>query len=235
VFLYALEQIIFQKRLPTIRVFVCIIFYLYSVILFVEGGVKLFTLLRRFGLILFGVFAFVQFFTLIGFNVTEYGDLLIERFYTKDTVEETLEEDTRWMIGESFYKSLQQSGQFFSGRGIGSVVYDNAFLMSDENGKPYRSASEMGIPTIILKGGVPLLLFFGLILVKLVLMFGYVRKNIYLFASWSLVIVWFIFLYAEGFIGNNSSPYEITLAYALGLVLSKPSEARINQMIKSNV
>jgi hypothetical protein len=47
--------------------------------------------------------------------------------------------------------------------------------------------------------------------------------------------VWFIFLYAEGFIGNNSSPYEITLAYALGLVLSKPSEARINQMIKSNV
>lgn len=235
VFFYALEQVIFQKRLPTIRVIACLVFYLYSINLFVEGGLKLSSLSRRIGLIALGLIIFVQFFTLLGFDIAQYGELLIERFYTSDSVVETLDEDTRWLIGESFYESLQQSGQFFSGRGIGSVVYDNTFLMIDESGRSYRSAAEMGIPTILLKGGFPLLIFFGYILISFVLKFKTVTKNIYLFGNWATVIIWFIFLYAEGFIGNNLSPFEILLAYSIGFVLSNPSEYRINQMIKSDV
>jgi hypothetical protein len=93
----------------------------------------------------------------------------------------------------------------------------------------------MGIPTILLKGGFPLLIFFGFVLFSFVLKFKTVKNNIYLFGNWATVIIWFIFLYAEGFIGNNSSPFEMLLAYSIGFVLSNPSEARINQMIKSDV
>lgn len=235
VLLYALEQVIFQKRLPTIRVFITLLFYLYSINLFSKGSSRQSTLFRKICLILIVVFIFVQFFTLIGLDIANYFELLIERFYTSDTLEETLDEDARWLIGESFYESLQESNQFFSGRGLGSVVYDNSFLMTDENGRPFRSSAEMGIPTILLKGGFPLLFLFVIILIRFLLMYKKVIKNVYLFGSWAIVIVWFIFLYAEGFIGNNSSPFEVLLAYSIGFVLSNPSEARINQMIKTDV
>lgn len=234
-FFYALEQVIFQKRLPTIRVIACLVFYLFSIYLFVEGGLKLSSLFRRICLISLGLLVFAQFFTFLGFDVSQYGELLIERFYKSGSIQETSDEDARWLIGDSFYESLQKSGHFFSGRGIGSVVYDNTFTMSDENGRPYRSSAEMGIPTILLKGGFPLLIFFGYILFRFVLKFKTVTKNIYLFGNWATVIIWFMFLYAEGFIGNNYSPFEMLLAYSIGFVLSNPSNYRINQMIKSDV
>ena len=235
VFFYALEQILFQKRLPTVRVFVCLIFFLYSINLFAKGQLKIISLISKVVLILLVFFVFSQLLTSLGFNIAQYSELLFERFYISDTIEETFNEDTRWLIGESFYESLHQSGHFFSGRGIGGVVYDNTFLMSDESGRLYRSASEMGIPTIILKGGFPLLFFFGFLLMSFILKYKKATKNIYLFANWSTVIIWFIFLYAEGFIGNNSSPFEILLAYSIGFVLSNPTEFRIKKMIKSDV
>lgn len=220
VIVYAVEQVLFQKRLPSLRIILTLLAYVYSMRFFHEGGLKFSVLLKRIFLFIIGVILAVQLFALFGFDLGEYADLLFKRFYQEDTVGETIEEDARWTIGESFFTDLHLTGEFFSGRGFGGVVYDNSFLQDDANGNPYRSAAEMGIPTMMLKGGVMLVLFITSILIMILKLFKTCKKNVYLFAAFTTVIIWFMFLYAEGFIGNYYSIFEILLGYSIGLVLS---------------
>jgi hypothetical protein len=221
--IYALEQVLFQKRLPTLRVLITLLIYIYSIGLFGKSGISSRIIVQRIFIFVFGIFFAVQLFALLGFDISEYFELLVERFYKEDTVEDTIDEDERWKIGEAFYEALQNSNEFFSGRGIGSVIYDNSFLMNDSMGRSYRAAAEMGLPTILLKGGVIFVGIFVLILIKVTQLYKVCRKNEYLFAAWVTVMVWFIFLYAEGFIGNLLSMNEILLGYSIGLVLSSSS------------
>lgn len=224
VILYFLEQILFQKRLPTFRVITTLIFYFYSIKLLTKGkfGTKL--IVRRFLIFSISVFLTVQLFALVGFNISEYGGLLFDRFFNEGTVGETIADDSRWKIGETFYQNLEKTNEYFSGRGIGSVIYDNTFLFEDTSGRSYRSAAEMGLPTMLLKGGIVLIGLFALILIKFIGLFKVCRKDEYLFGAWATVIIWFIFLYSEGFIGNLLSVFEILLGYSIGMVLSAASQ-----------
>jgi hypothetical protein len=217
---YAIEQVLFQKRLPTLRIVVTLLIYVYSLQLFQKDGLKFDVLIKRISLFVLGIFLCIQLFGILGFNIGEYADLLFQRFYKEDSVGETLDEDERWKIGAAFYETLENSNEFFTGRGIGGVVYDNSFLLDDANGRSYRSAAEMGIPTMMLKGGIPLVAFFGFIFFKVLQLFKICKKNEFLFAGWVSVFIWFVFLYAEGFIGNYLSPFEILLGYSIGLILS---------------
>jgi hypothetical protein len=223
VIVYALEQVLFQKRLPTLRVLITLLIYIYSIGLFGKSGINSRLILQRLFIFIFGIFFAIKLFALLGFNISEYFELLVKRFYIEDTVQDTIDEDERWKIGESFYEALSNSNEFFSGRGIGAVIYDNTFLMDDANGRPYRPAAEMGLPTMLLKGGVIFIGFFALIFIKFLQLYKVCRKNEYLFGAWVTVMVWFIFLYAEGFIGNILSMNEILLGYSIGLVLSSSS------------
>jgi hypothetical protein len=219
--LYAMEQIIFQKRLPTVRVILYLSAYIFSLkILPQVRNFNFSIIIRKVFLIVAGFSILILFLDTIGLNISEYFSLLIERFFTKDSLEDTIGEDERWRIGLIFYESLWNSGEFFTGRGLGSVVYDVSFFSKDGNGFAYRSASEMGLPTMLLKGGVLLIGLFAVYLFKILNLYKKAKTNIYLFASWLIVIIWFIFLYAEGFIGNYVNPYEILLAYSFGFVLS---------------
>ena len=219
--LYAVEQIIFQKRLPTLRVLLYLFAYIYSLKIFSQNTQFSYAnIIKKIFLFILGFGVFIEILTLAGFNIGDYFELLIQRFYTKESVGETLEEDARWEIGEVFYQSLWNSGEFFTGRGLGSVVYDVSFSKGDANGFAYRSASEMGIPTMLLKGGVLLIGLFAVYLYKILNLYKKAKTNIYLFGSWVTVILWFMFLYPEGFIGHFYNPHEILLAYSFGSVLS---------------
>ena len=220
--IYGIEQILFQKRLPTLRVVIYLAFYTYSLTLFGKnGGIKFAEIIQRIGLFIIGIFVVIQLVSIIGFKVDEYFTLLIERFYGKgENVSETLEEDSRWEIGNIFYESLWNSGEIFTGRGLGGIVYDQTFIKDDENGFTYRSAAELGIPTMLLKGGFLLVGLFAIYLVKIGKLYKKVKQNVYLFAAWINVIIWFLFLYPEGFIGNYYNPFEILLAYSIGMLLS---------------
>jgi len=219
--LYAVEQILFQKRLPTVRVILYLVAYIYSLKILTQSAKFSFNvILKKVFLFVLGFSVFIKILTFIGFNIGDYFDLLIQRFYSSETVGDTIEEDARWEIGEIFYESLWNSGEFFTGRGLGSVVYHDSFLKDDENGFAYRSGSEMGLPTMFLKGGIFLIGLFAVYLFKILKLYKKTKTNIYLYTSWVMVIIWFIFLYAEGFIGHFYNPHEILLAYSFGFILS---------------
>lgn len=218
--IYSLEQVLFQKRLPTFRVILTLLIYTYSLWLFSKDNFKVRLIIRRFILGLASFLVAFQIMALVGFNLSYYSELLVDRFYTEDTIGETIGDDSRWRIGETFYKALSSSNEFFSGRGIGSVIYDNSFKSEDETGKSYRSAAEMGLPTMLLKGGLILVSLFALIMFKLITLFRICKRNLFLFSAWVTSFIWFVFLYAEGFIGNMLSIFEIFLGFSIGVVLS---------------
>lgn len=218
--IYSLEQVLFQKRLPTFRIILTLLFYAYSLWIFSKDNFKIRLIVRR---IFFGLVSFLlvfQIMAFVGFNLSIYSKLLVDRFYTEDTIGQTIEDDSRWRIGETFYKALSNSNEFFSGRGMGSVIYDNSFLAEDELGKSYRSAAEMGLPTMLLKGGLVLVSLFSLIMFKLLRSYKICKRNMFHFSAWVTSFLWFVFLYAEGFIGNMLSIFEIFLGFSIGVVLS---------------
>lgn len=157
--------------------------------------------------------------SVVGLNVCQYVNATIERFQQEGNISETIEKDSRWQIGQTIMDNLENSNQMLLGRGFGGVVYDQSFRTETREASNFRAASEMGIPTILLKGGFVLLIIMALIVLRSLGTYKYVKTNQFAFACWTLVLVWAIFLYGEGFIGSMRNLNELLLAYAFGFLL----------------
>jgi len=217
--LYFLEQVLFQKRLPLAR-----IFFMIGILSYITSNWRLYggqiTIVAKnyFRYFIFGAFA-LGFMMLVGFNLFDYVQATLDRFGTSGEVTETVESDARWLIGEIIFDDLKDNNELIVGRGLGGVVYSNAFHLETAAGEKYRSASEMGIPTILLKGG---FVFLGIVLVILFMAlraYKYVKISQIAFACWVVVFIWVVFLYAEGFIGSMRNINELIIGYSIGILL----------------
>jgi len=220
--LYSIEQILFQKRLPLLRISLFIIAFLYISWYFSENRKQRYKLLvNRVVVILTALSLSALTVYSFGFNLGTYFTALYERFYEKGSFQETLANNARWEIGEVFYEEVARSREVIAGRGLGSVVFSSSFHMEDDRGMGFRPAAEMGLPTMMLKGGVILICYFVVLLFFLFKRLKYARMSILKLAFWSTAFIWFLLIYGEGFIlGGVSSLNEVVIAYSIGGALS---------------
>ncbi len=223
--LCALEQILFQKRLPTARIAMTLFaFYYVTSIMKRNFGSFVIETSKKITLLLgiFGISSILL--LLIGFNVGIYLTALSVRYTGRGgNIKENLEEDQRWKIGEIFYADLEKSGEMITGRGFGGVVYNQTFHMKDDYNRGFRAVAEMGIPAMMLKGGILLVIYFSMLLLIILWRFRLFKDNVFSFAIWTHAFIWFVFLYPEGFIVNIASPDEMLVAYSLGACISNKS------------
>lgn len=218
-FLLLIEQILFQKRLPLARIFFIILIFSYASSFLKIYGSNFSRVLKsyfKYGLIILMTILVLSF---IGLNIFQYGVATIDRFFSGGSLNETIESDTRWEIGRFIMEDLKESNQLLFGKGFGGVVYHNSFIREFEDGLRYRSSSEMGLPTIFLKGGWILIVIVVVIVFKALSTYKYAKKNNFLFACWVFVFVWVVFLYSEGFIVSIFSVNDLILGYSMGLLL----------------
>ncbi len=218
-FLLFIEQLLFQKRLPLARIFLIILIFSYASSFFRIYGSNFSKVIKSYfknGLIILITIIVLSF---IGLNIFQYGVATIDRFFSGGSLNETIESDTRWEIGRIIMEDLKNTDQLLFGKGFGGVVYNNSFIREIEDGLRFRSASEMGLPTIFLKGGWILLFIVVVLIFKALSTFKYAKTNNFLFSCWVIVFVWAIFLYSEGFIVSIFSVNDLILGYSMGLLL----------------
>lgn len=214
-----IEQFLFQKRLPIARIFLIILVLSYAYAFLKIYGSNLAMVLRAHLRNILIASIIIGAMSIIGLDLLQYGIATFDRFFLEGNFSETLESDDRWKIGEIIMLNLQESNQLLFGKGFGGVVYHDSFFLDIEDGIKYRSASEMGIPTIFLKGGFVLLLIIMTIVFKALKSYKYAKQNTFLFSCWSFLFVWTIFLYSEGFIVSINSLNDLILGYSIGVLL----------------
>lgn len=217
--LYIIEQIMFVKRLPMLRILTILCFIYFAVFAFDDNFFKKSSKYYiRVALLLFSVL-------LVGFLVLN-TDNFFSKFESKMTrygsISQTIEDDARWKIGDLIIEDLTLNNNIYTGKGFGGVVFHESFFYDPAGGVgKYRSASEMGVPTILLKGGIPLLGYFIFLFVSLIFKYETCRTQVLGFELWVYVFIYFFFLYFEGTINSGSfAIQDIILAYSIGFLSS---------------
>ena len=218
--LYGIEQILFQKRAPLIR-FGFTLFLLSLSLSFLQSygrkAESVFANTLRYGfiIVMIGSTALV-----LGLQIDRYVEATYSRFTKQGNVSSTFENDARLKIGEYFIDDLKKTGDMTLGRGFGGVVYGATFQQQNNLGQSFRANSEMGVPTILLKGGIPLLVYWIIIAFLVLLKFGKARRSQIAFSFWITTFIFFSFLYVEGYIGAEQNVFHLMVAYSNGYLFS---------------
>lgn len=215
---YIIEQIVFQKRAPIVRVLVVFVLFLINEVIVNKKSVALLLRYLLITLIFFPILLFII--QSLGINIIGYYDSLISRFYDQGTIEGTIESDARIEFGDIFIQDLEKTKDIWLGRGFSSVVFDDKFLEDESTGLKFRTVTEMGIPTILLKGGYFLLSYYLLFFSRMLILRKKLSCNPISNAAFLFLFVWFSFIYIEGTIGALSVFNEIVIAYCMGIVLT---------------
>ena len=192
----SVEQLLFQKRLPLVRTFfvLALLSYVHTYWM-IYGGTFGLVMKRYINYFIVGILGIFLVY-IIGINLVDYINATVERFTATGQLTETLQTDARWQIGEIIIDDLKKSNDLITGRGLGGVTYDNSFHLKTTSGKNFRGAAEMGLPTILLKGGVVLLIILVILVLRTLSAYKYAKTHQFVFACWSMVLLWAIFVYA---------------------------------------
>lgn len=217
--LMILEQIIFQKRLPLARILFIIMALSYAHLYIPIYGKKLNIVVKRYILYGFmGIILLTMSYT-FSFGLETYVGATIDRFYISGEVSKTLEDDARWRIGEELIFDLERSDDLLFGRGFGGVVFGLGTLELDI-GEIFRTSAEMGVSTILLKGGIVLLVFWIFVVIAFLNKFRLAKRDEISFSFWFVTLVFFVFLYVEGYFGAQRNIFHFIAAYGLGYSFS---------------
>lgn len=214
-----LEQIVFQKRLPLVRFLVyLILIFLFRQYLAVYGRGLILKIKLYFG----SLWVFGGLIIILGFGgvqIATYWEATLERFFAAGDIASTYESDARLKIGEIIMTDIEQNEDLILGRGFGGVVFNPYFHLKTEKDVSYRGASEMGIPTILLKGGMVLLIFMIYLVVAALSAFKYIKNSQIALAFWGNIFIWALFVYLEGYLGSGANLNEVLLAFGMGILL----------------
>lgn len=213
-----LEQILFQKRLPLARMAFILIFLSYCYSFYRIYGRKLKKVIKSY--ILYGYISltFLGLGLLFGLGIDTYVQATIDRFYQSGDLKETVLNDTRWTIGQKFIDDLIEKRDLILGRGFGGVVFGLG-MNKAKTGVNFRTSAEMGVSTILLKGGIILLLFWAFVTFSFILRINLAKKSRVTFSFWFVVFLFFLFLYVEGYFGAEQNVFHHIVAYGLGYTI----------------
>lgn len=152
-----------------------------------------------------------------------YISATFDRVTSSGSVKKTLENDARFEIGDELMSIATQNRQnLLFGVGMGSGV-------ELESGG-FRRHSEMGIPSMMFKGGISLLAFWSLI--GIIVLFN-IRKYLITEVATAFVVtvlIWYLFVYVEGYFSAYQNPMSYLIPFAMGVLL-RVKQGRTIQLV----
>lgn len=217
-FFYFILQFFFQKRLPLLRVLLCVIFMLYTIR-------TMFPIKKSIGivfvLIISSIVAFI-------FIPKDFYDATINRFFQGGTLSETAQSDGRYLIAEkAMALTFDNVRSLLFGQGLGGYIegdfWGKSIILS---GRTVEGISEIevGAVTILLKYGILFLFLLYGYMASLIFKYKSIRKDALSQACWAYLAVSFIMsIVGESFPGVATPFSTALLAASMGYLSSKNS------------
>ena len=167
---------------------------------------------------------FPIYFTYSGFN---HGNTIFEYFSSKSDNE--LYTDTRSFLFEEVFEDLNNNNKLLIGKGAASNYFSNYFT-NNLNVKNNRLTVEVGILTILLKGGIIALLLNLSIFFIAIYMAYFKSNNTYSKTLGFLLLVHVVLLFVENVVAYNI--YNFIIWFTVGVCLNKQFRLLNNFQIK---
>lgn len=204
IILQLFEQIIFQKRLPLVKtvLLITIAFFIIP-----SSFSKYQIIIRNITVILMSFLVSAILISPFFGNkaMQEAVDSLFERFTSSGSVYNTAVYDARFQAVPIVLANVHKDEELL-GKGFGNTLKTRDFWWNRVNtGGQFVgvSTTEIGQLWLYWKGGIMLFLLLNLFFITILFSYKKIRKEPVQFAFWIMVLVQFLFLYGESWVGAN--------------------------------
>ncbi len=203
--LFFIEQILFQKRLPIIRLVVTMLFI--SIIVSQYSRTNFFTYIVNFlrynTAISFSILLVIGFSVIIGFNLIQSVGGLIERYTLSGSVAETAMQDGRYQLALDVFLNIVASGYLVPGQGFGGALSGGMIYWTLETSSSFKKFSthviEFGQIWPLWKGGIFYWLALTTVFIGAIFRQKSARTNYLGLACWAFVLISWLFMFGENF------------------------------------
>ncbi|MDQ7799472.1 MAG: hypothetical protein RDU76_11130 [Candidatus Edwardsbacteria bacterium] len=232
--LFIIEQILFQKRLPSARIIFTLFLMTYIQNLTVNPSFWTFfkNTIKRFLLIIVPLMVAILIISnIINLKITDSLKLYNERLTGNYGFVHNLVYDTRLYIGYVVVDNLITSNSFLLGKGFGGYILDPRLywtVQTDEGTFNGAAQIEIGQTWPVWKGGLLFWLSANALFISLAFSFRKYRKSNFSLACWAFILTHFIFLMGENIWTGPYQFYLIILGVAIGHLLGRDPEQEYN-------
>jgi len=232
--LFIIEQILFQKRLPSLRIIITLLIMVY--IQNIRTNPSFWSYLgnvaRRALLIFIPVaIAVVVISTVIDLKIADSLRLFNERITGKYGFVHNIVYDTRLYIASVVIENIFSNYNYVVGRGFGGYILDPRLYWIVDTGEGQfngTSQIEIGHTWPVWKGGLLFWISINALFISLVVSFRKYRNSYFNLACWAFILIHFIFLLGENIWTGPWQFYLIVLGASIGHLLGRSSEKEFN-------
>ena len=232
--LFIIEQILFQKRLPSARIIFTLFLMTYIQNLATNPSFwnYLHTVIKR--VLLIGVpvaVAILIISNIFGLRITESFKVYNERVTGKYGVVHNLVYDTRYYIGAVVVEDRITSKSFIRGKGFGGYLLDPRLYWTVDTGEGQFNGTtqiEIGQTWPVWKGGLLFWIGINALYISLAKRFRKYRNSQFSLACWAFVLTQFIFLMGENIWTGPYQFFIILIGASIGHLLGRNAEQEFN-------
>lgn len=217
--IFIVMQVLFQKRLPTIHIFVTIIISFFLISKYKSNLIKSTILIVA--ILIIPILFFQEQLTGLFTRYTQYGDVI-----------QTARYDGRYDLAYYVYSFLSNTNQIFSGIGLGGIVYGPTFwwtlYLPNMEIRNATDTIEFGAIWPFWKGGVILGYIYYFIILEVIVNFRKKIEEINIKPFYYFILIHFIFLFGENYFNQASILYVTCLGISLGLMYNERNNQKIN-------
>lgn len=230
--LFFIEQLIFQKRLPTIRLMVTVVFI--SIIVSQYRRTQFFTYILNFlrynSAISFAILLVIALSVVVGFNLSQSVSGLLDRYTVSGSVARTAMEDGRYQLALDVFLNIMSKGYFLFGQGFGGALSGGMIYWTIETSSSFQKFSthviEFGQIWPLWKGGIFYWLLITVIFIGGIFRLPSARTNYLALSCWAFTLITWLFLFGEEF--WHSPMLILLIGAALGYLYNKDISRYLN-------
>lgn len=231
---FIIEQILFQKRLPSVRIIVTLFLmtYIQNLAANPSFGAFLGSAVKR--ILAIGVPVAAAIFIIsnvVGLKIADSLKLYNERVTGKYGFVHNLVYDTRYYIGAVVVENLITSKSFILGKGFGGYLLDPRLYWTVDTGEGQFNGTtqiEIGQTWPVWKGGLLFWIGINALYISLAKSFRKYRNSQFSLACWAFVLTQFIFLMGENIWTGPYQFFIILIGASIGHLLGHNAEQEFN-------
>lgn len=232
--LFIIEQILFQKRLPSVRILFTLFLmtYIQNLTTNPNFGNFLRMVIKR--ALLIGIPVTAAIFIIsstVGLRIADSLKLYNERVTGKYGFVHNLVYDSRYYIGAVVVEDLITSKSFILGKGFGGYLLDPRLYWTVDTGEGQFNGTtqiEIGQTWPVWKGGLLFWISINALYISLAKRFRKYRNSQFSLTCWAFVLTQFIFLIGENIWTGPYQLFIILIGVSIGHLLGRNAEQEFN-------
>jgi hypothetical protein len=219
------DQLLFQKRLPILRILTTIVVFSIMMSGFRKTpGLNYIVNVMRNSLLLLGVISIVVLIAVMaGFNLDQSYSNLMHRFTSSGSVAQTAIEDGRYQLALNVFYKIIASGNFLFGQGFGGVLSGGMIYWTLETSSSIQKFStnsiEVGQIWPIWKGGIIFWLVITFTFLYGIFRFKSTKGNYLAMSCWAFSLITWLFFFGENF--WHTPLFVFLIGCCLGYLLNR--------------